>query len=53
MVIRLARYLGVSPWELEEAPAYWLNQALICQNAENWAENERQAHAMAKVRNQR
>jgi hypothetical protein len=32
--IRAARYLGVAPWELSEAPAFWRAAALEAESAE-------------------
>ena len=39
--MRAARYLGVSPWELEKAPMKWRQRALMAESAERWAEAER------------
>jgi len=33
-VVRAARYLGVSPWDLYEQPWYWTLRALNAQDAE-------------------
>lgn len=45
LLIRAARYLGVPPWVLAEAPIYWMEWATIAQNAENEAQNELQRRA--------
>ena len=34
IVIRAARYLGVPPWELAQAPGKWLMWALWCEQLE-------------------
>lgn len=38
MLVSAARYLGISPWELEEAPIQWTTRALWAQEAENEAQ---------------
>lgn len=34
MILRLARYLNVAPWELEQAGPYWISRALLALEAE-------------------
>jgi len=34
MRIQAARYLGVSPWDLEEQSIEWYNRALVAMSAE-------------------
>jgi hypothetical protein len=50
VLIRASRYLGCTPWELEQQPVSWRDWALLCENAETWAENERNAHELARQR---
>ena len=45
--------MGCTPMFLAQQSVYWLNWARIIENAENWAKNEAQAHALAQARNQR
>ena len=48
-LIEAARYLGVAPWDLEDAPTYWYKRAIGAMNAvsgaredqERWAANKR------------
>lgn len=35
--MRAAKYLGVAPWELSEAPVFWRSAALEAESAENRA----------------
>lgn len=35
LTMRAARYLGVAPWELMDAPAFWRHAALQAERAEN------------------
>ena len=41
LLLRAARYLGVPPWELFDAPEIWLEWARVAENAENGAVNAR------------
>jgi len=41
LLLRAARYLGVSPWELAERPVTWRDWALIAESAESQAEADR------------
>jgi hypothetical protein len=36
--LRAAKYLGVSPWELADAPAFWRHAALVAESAESTAQ---------------
>lgn len=40
MLIRAARYLGTTPWELARQPAIWRDWALMAESAEAGAEAE-------------
>lgn len=40
-VIRGGKFLGVPPWELAEAPLFWLQAAEAAQGAEHAAEQAR------------
>jgi hypothetical protein len=40
-LLRAAKYLGVTPWELAEKPICWLQWALTAETAENQAERQR------------
>jgi hypothetical protein len=40
-IIKIARYLGIAPWELLEQPECWYLWALDAHNAEVYAENAR------------
>lgn len=37
MLIRAARYLGVTPWELDAQPTIWRDWALAAEGAEDEA----------------
>jgi hypothetical protein len=39
MVVRAARYLGVSPWDLYEQPFFWTLRALNAEYADTQAQN--------------
>lgn len=41
VLIRAARYLGTTPWELIRQPAVWRDWALMAEGAEAGAEAER------------
>lgn len=43
--LRAAKYLGVAPWELEQASIYWRNAALEYMRIEGEAEEKRQERA--------
>ena len=43
----------VPPWELEDAPSWWVDRILIALQAENRADEERQIRADRKARMQR
>jgi hypothetical protein len=43
-LLRAARYLGVPPWVLEEAPAVWMFRALAAEKAEGRAAEDRAKH---------
>lgn len=43
-----AQRLGLSILELEEAPFYWRDRALIAISAENWAEHRQ--HELARLK---
>ena len=51
--IHLARWLGVAPWDLEQAPAVWEMLAEAMREGEQWAERDARAHAAAAARNAR
>ncbi len=38
LLIRAAKYLGVPPWDLEQAPIEWFYRALAAEEAEAKAE---------------
>jgi hypothetical protein len=38
MVVRAARYLGVSPWELYEQPYFWTLRAINAESADGAAQ---------------
>jgi hypothetical protein len=40
-VLRAAKFLGVAPWDLAEAPYTWMEQAEAAQAAEHSAEQAR------------
>lgn len=42
-----------SPWELAQKGAHWREWALIVESAENWAENEQNAHQFAASKNKK
>lgn len=44
-IVAAARYLGVSPWELENASLLWMHRAIAAQNAEAHAEEMHAKHA--------
>lgn len=37
MLVRAARYLRVTPWELAEQPIAWLQWAIAAEDAEDYA----------------
>jgi hypothetical protein len=47
-LIKTAQYLGVAPWDLEQAPAKWLLRAQMMEAAEARAEETRAAHARSR-----
>lgn len=42
LLVKAARYLNVTVWQLAEMPSYWRNLALSCQVAEEKAEMRKQ-----------
>lgn len=42
-VVKAAKYLGVSPWELVDQPVYWLNAAEDAQDIEAHADKIEQS----------
>ncbi len=38
MIIRVAKYLGCTPWELEEQSVQWLHRGLAAMEADSLAE---------------
>jgi hypothetical protein len=50
-LISAAKYLGVSPWDLDAQPIKWRERALIAQGAENWARRELEEREKHKRKN--
>jgi hypothetical protein len=48
LVLRAARYLGVAPWELADAPAVWLDWALAAMQVEAEVEARAVERAMKR-----
>jgi len=44
LLIRAARYLQTTPWELAKQSEFWVGAAMAAQNAEIEAENFRHEH---------
>lgn len=44
-LMRAAKYLGVSPWDLDEQPVYWMERALAAEEAESEVQHELQRQA--------
>jgi hypothetical protein len=38
LVMAVAKYLGVAPWEMLAAPMWWQDKALVAMTAENEAQ---------------
>lgn len=51
--IELARWQGCDPWDLEAAPAQWLERIRAVKEGREWFEAESAAQAAAAARNRR